>query len=111
MRMYEFPAGDSVPKTLDQLGSVPDIARVHSLFQMAQDATRLVTLSRDTMDTSAAPALRATFGEPAFHSEFTVVESIAPASAGERFAALYHLALVPEQSSGRHQSKEGGARV
>jgi len=109
--IYEFPAADSVPKTLDQLRSASKLARVHSLFQMTEDATRLVLLSRDTMDTSAAAALRATFGEPAFHNEFIVVESIAPPSAGERFAALYHLALVPEQSSGRQQSKEDGAHV
>jgi hypothetical protein len=103
MLMYECPVAESVPKTLDQLRSVSELARVHSLFQMSEDGTRLVLLSRDAIDTSAAPALRATFGEPAFHNEFTVVESIAPPIVGERFAALYHLALVPEQSSGHHQ--------
>lgn len=105
MLLYEFPAGGSVPKTLDRLRSVSNPARAHSLFQMAEDGTRLVLLSRHAIDTPAAPALRATFGEPAFHNEFTVVESIAPPIAGERFAALYHLALVPEQSSGRRQFK------
>ena len=103
MLMYECPVAESVPKTLDQLRSVSELARVHSLFQMSEDGTRLVLLSPDAIDTSAAPALRAMFGEPAFHNEFTVVESIAPAIVGERFAALYRLALVPEQSSGHHQ--------
>jgi hypothetical protein len=103
--VYEFQAGDSLPKALDQLGSVPEIARAHSLFQMAEDGKRLVLLSRDAIDTSTAPALRAMFGEPAFHNEFTVVESIAPPNVGDRFAALYHLALVPEQSSERPKFK------
>jgi hypothetical protein len=111
MLMYEFPATESVPKTLDPLTSVSKLAGVHWLFQMAEDGTRLVLLSRDAIDTSAAPALRATLGEPAFHNEFNVVESIAPPIAGEGFDALYHLALVPEQSSGRHQFKQGGAHV
>jgi hypothetical protein len=103
--MYELPAADSVPKTLDQLRSVPEIARVHALFQMAEDGTRVVLLSRDAMDTSGAAALHATFGEPAFHNEFTVVEGIAAPSIGEKFAPLYNLALVREQSPGRHQFK------
>lgn len=107
MLIFEFPAADSVPKTLDQLRSVTEIARVHSLFQMAEDGTRLVLLSRDAPDTSAAPALRATFGEPAFHNEFTVVESIAAPSIGEKFAPLYHLALDPEQSPGASPSQVG----
>jgi hypothetical protein len=105
MLIYEFPAADSLPKTLDQLGSVPEMASVHALLQMAEDGTRLVLLSGDAIDTSGAAALRATFGEPAFHNEFTVVESIAAPSIGEKFAPLYHLALVREQSPGRQQFK------
>jgi hypothetical protein len=99
MLIYKSPAADSVPETLDRLGSVSGIARVHSLFQMAEDGTRLVLLSRDAMDTSAATALRAMFGEPAFHNEFTVVESIAAPRIGEKFAPLYNLALVPTPAS------------
>jgi len=102
--MYDFPAADSVPKTLDQLRS-SEIARVHSLFQMAEDGTRLVLLSRGATDVSGAPLLRATFGEPAFRSEFTVVESIPAPSIGERFVPLYNLALVRDESPGRHQFK------
>jgi hypothetical protein len=107
MLMYEFPAGGSVPKTLDQLRSVSKLASVHSLFQMADDGTRLVLLSRATIDTSAALALRTTFGEPAFHNELTVVESIAAPSIGEKFAPLYNLALVPAQSSRAPPSQLG----
>ena len=107
MLMYEFPAADPVPKTLDQVRSVSKLARVHSLFQMTEDATRLVLLSRDTMDTSAAPALRATFGDPAFHNEFTVVENITAPSIGEKFVPLYHLALVREQSPSASPSQVG----
>ena len=74
---------------------------------MAEDDARLVLLSRDAMDASAVPAVRAMFGEPAFHNEFTVVESIAAPSIGEKFAPLYHLALVPEQSPGASASQAG----
>jgi len=111
MLMYKCPAAESVPKTLDRLRSVTELARVPSLFQLAEDGTRLVVLSRDAIDTSAAPALRAMFAEPAFHNEFIVVESIAAPSIGEKFAPLYNLALVPEQSPGRHQFKEGRTHV
>ena len=107
MLIYKFPAAESVPKTFDQVRSVAELAGAHSLFQMAEDGTRLVLLSRDAMDASAAPALRAMFGEPALRNEFTVVESIAAPSIGERFAPLYHLALVPEQSPGASPSQVG----
>jgi hypothetical protein len=97
--MYKCPAAESVPRTLDQLRSISELARVNSLFQMAEDGTSLVLLSRDAIDTSAAPALRTMFGEPTFQNKFTVVESIAAPSVGEKFSALYNLALIPEQSS------------
>jgi hypothetical protein len=111
MLMYKCSAAESVPKTLDRLRSVSELARVHSLLQMAEDGSNLVLLSREAIDTSAAPALRAMFAEPAFHNEFTVVESIAAPSIGEKFAPLYNLALVPEQSPGRQQFKEGRTHV
>ena len=111
MLMYECPAAESVPKTLDRLGSVSELARVHSLLQMAEGGSSLVLLSREAIDTSAAPVLRAMFAEPVFHNEFTVVESIAAPGSGEKFAPLYNLALVPEQSPRRRQFNEGRAHV
>jgi len=109
MRLYKCPAAESVPKTLDRLRSISELARVHSLLQMAEDGSSLVLLSREA--TSAAPALRAMLAEPAFHNEFTVVESIAASSIGEKFAPLYNLALVPEQSPERHKFNEGRTHV
>jgi hypothetical protein len=51
------------------------------------------------------------FADAAFHNYFTVVESIAAPSIGEKFFPLYNLALVPEQSDGPHKFKEGETDV
>jgi hypothetical protein len=105
MRLYKCPAAESVSRTCDLLGSIPELARANSLFQMAEDATSLVLLSRDAIETHGAAALHTMFGESAFHNEFAVVESIAEPSVREKPAALYNLALVPGESSGRHHIK------
>jgi hypothetical protein len=100
MRLH--PAAESVSGTRDLLGSIPELARANSLFQMAEDGTSFVLLSRDAIDTSGAAALRTIFGDSAFHHEFAVVESVAPPSVREKSAALYNLALVLGESPGPH---------
>jgi len=105
MRLHKCPAAESVSRTRDLLGSIPELARANSLLQMAEDGTSLVLLSRDAIDTSGAAALRTTFADSAFHHEFAVVESVAPPSVREKSAALYNLALVPGESPGPHHIK------
>jgi len=110
LRMYHCPA-ESVSRQLEDLRSASELARANSLFQMAEDGASLVLLSREAIDTSATPALRAMIAEPALHNEFTVVESIAAPGIGEKFAPLYNLALVPEQSTGHCKFQEGRTHV
>ena len=105
MRLHKCPAAESVSRTRDLLGSIPELASANSLFQMAEDGTSLVLLSRDAIDTPGAAALRTIFGDSAFHHEFAVVESVAPPSVREKSAALYNLALVPGESPGPHHIK------
>ena len=104
LRMYHCPA-ESASRQLEDLRSASEIARANSLFQMAEDGTSLVLLSRDAIDTPGAAALRTIFGDSAFHHEFAVVESVAPPSVRERSAALYNLALVPGESPGPQHIK------
>jgi len=111
VRMYRCPATESVSRQLEDLRSAPELARANSLFQMAEDGASLVLLSREAIDASAAPALRAMIAEAGFHNEFTVVESIAAPSIGGKFAPHYNLALVPEQSPGGYKFQEGRSHV
>jgi hypothetical protein len=111
LRIYRGRASELASRVLDQLQSIAALARAYTLFQIAEDGTRLVLLSRDAIDTSGAAALHTMFGESAFHHEFAVVESIAAPSVREKFAALYNLALVPGESPAPHHIKQGRTRV